>query len=168
MKRDTSNRYMSDEREILAMFARYCRGIDRLDEELVRSCYHDDSTDDHGVYTGPAWPFVEHCMVSHLKWRSTAHCIFNHTIDLAEDGTHARGEIYNVTYLFQADADVLDTWHGRYLDLYEKRDGEWRIKERVCVHEGTHSEPVAAMDIDAPSFRQGDFDRPSSNRPLGP
>ena len=147
---------------------RYCRGVDRLDEALMKSAYWPDATDDHGVFVGNAMEFAEMCMIAHLKWRSTSHCIFNHHIELDDDGIHARGEIYNVTYLFQADADVLDTWHGRYLDLYEKRDGEWRIKERVCVHEGTHSEPVAAMDIDAPSFRQGDFDRPSSNRPLGP
>ena len=83
-------------------------------------------------------------------------------------GERAPGEVYNVTYLFQRDADVLDTWYGRYLDRYEKRGEEWRIIERVCVHEGTTTEPVARMDIDAPSFRQGAFDRPSSGRPVGP
>ena len=147
---------------------RYCRGVDRLDEALMKSAYWEDATDDHGVYVGNAMTFVEMCMVSHLKWRSTSHSILNHAIELDDDGVHARGEIYNVTYLFQADADVLDTWHGRYLDRYEKRNGEWRIIERVCVHEGTTSAPVQAMDIDAPAFRQGNFDRPSSGRRLGP
>ena len=101
-------------------------------------------------------------------YKRQSHCIFNHHIELEDDGTHARGEAYNVTYLFQKDADVLDTWYGRYLDRYQKRGDEWRIIQRVCVHEGSTSEPVSAMEIDAPRFRQGAFDRPSNGRPIGP
>ena len=159
---------LSDIRCIIAVAQRYCRGVDRLDEALMKSAYWPEATDDHGVFVGNAWEFVEMCMVSHLRWRSTSHCIFNHHIELEDDATHARGEAYNVTYLFQKDADVLDTWYGRYLDRYEKRGDEWRIIERVCVHEGSTSEPVSAMEIDAPRFRQGVFDRPSSGRPIGP
>jgi Protein of unknown function (DUF3010) len=61
-------------------------------------------------------------MEGHLGWRSTMHCIFNHFIELDSDGIHARGELYNVTCLFRADSPILDTWHGRYLDEYEKRE----------------------------------------------
>ncbi len=147
---------------------RYCRGVDRLDEDEMKSAYWPEATDDHGVFVGNAHEFCEHCVVSHVRWRSTNHCILNHAIELEDDGFHARGEIYNVTYLFQRDADVLDTWHGRYLDFYEKRGDEWRILERVCVHEGTMSVPVNPMAIDASSFRQGAFDRPAESRPLGP
>ena len=50
---------------------------------------------------------------------------------------------------------MLDLWVGRYLDKYEKRGDEWRIIERVCVHEGTHSAPVNAMEFDTSNFRQG-------------
>ena len=147
---------------------RYCRGVDRLDEQLMKSAYWPDATDDHGVFVGNAMAFVELCMLSHLKWRSTNHCVFNHHIELGADGVHARGESYNVTYLFQKDADVLDTWHGRYLDLYEKRGDQWRILDRVCVHEGTHSQAVSTMAIDGAKFRQGSFDRPSAGRRVGP
>ncbi len=159
---------LSDIQEIREVAQRYCRGVDRLDEELMKSAYWPDATDDHGVYVGPAHPFVEHCMISHKKWRSTSHCIFNHHIEIDADGIGARGEIYNVTYLFGDEEDRLDTWYGRYLDRYEKRDDEWRIIERVCVNEGTTSAPVTPMQIDAAAFRQGSFDRPSVQRPLGP
>ena len=147
---------------------RYCRGVDRLDAELMKSAYWPEATDHHGVFVGNAMDFVDMCMTAHLHWRSTHHCIFNHSIELDPDGRHARGEIYNVTYLFQKDAPVLDTWHGRYLDVYEKRGAEWRILERVCVHEGSTSQRVDPMKMDAPKFRQGDFDRPSAGRPVGP
>ena len=146
---------------------RYCRGVDRLDLELMKSAYWPEATDDHGIFQGNAWEFCEMCMEAHLPWRSTSHCILNHAIELESTGERARGEIYNVTYLFQKDADMLDTWVGRYLDRYEKREGEWRILERVCVHEGSYSMPITAMAIDAAGFRQGAFDRPSTGRPLG-
>ena len=145
---------LSDLQLIQDCALRYCRGVDRLDVDLMKSAYWPDATDDHGVFVGNAMEFADMCMQAHLKWRSTNHCIMNHTIELDEDAIHARGEIYNVTYLFQDTADVLDTWHGRYLDLYQKRDGEWRIQERVCVHEGTHSEQVTSMNIAADTFRQ--------------
>ncbi len=138
---------------------RYCRGVDRLDEALMKSAYWPNATDNHGVCVGNAWEFSEMCMNAHLRWRTTDHCIYNHSIELDPDGEHARGELYNVTYLFQKDADVLDTWYGRYLDIYEKRDEEWRILERTCVHHGTKTETITAMAIDSGSFTQGDFDR---------
>ncbi len=159
---------LSDIQSIREVAQRYCRGVDRLDEALMKSAYWPEATDDHGVFSGNAMEFVEMCMVSHLRWRSTNHCIFNHHVELEADGIHARGEAYNVTYLFQKDDDVLDTWYGRYLDRYEKRGDQWRIIERVCVHEGTTSERIEPMAIDAPRFRQGSFDRPSAGRRLGP
>ncbi len=159
---------LSDLESIRDAALRYCRGVDRLDVELMKSAYWPEATDDHGVFVGNAWEFSELCMKSHLGWRSTNHCIFNHTIEFDSGGVRARGEIYNVTYLFQKEADVLDTWHGRYLDVYEKRADEWRILERVCVHEGTHSGPIEPMAIAASQFRQGSFDRASSGRRVGP
>jgi hypothetical protein len=148
---------------------RYCHGVDRLDPDSMRSAYWPDATDDHGTFVGNAHEFVAHCMTAHVRWRSTLHCITNHQIELDDDGVHARGEIYNVTYLFRADEPVLDTWWGRYLDDYEARDGEWRILRRVCVHEGNRSEALTAtMPIAADRFRPGSFDRPSAGRRLGP
>ena len=38
---------------------RYCRGIDRLDVELLKSCYHEDSWDDHGHYKGGGHAFAQ-------------------------------------------------------------------------------------------------------------
>ena len=147
---------------------RYARGVDRLDGECMKSAYWPDATDDHGVFVGNAWEFVDQCMTSHLPWRSTMHCIYNHQIEIDDDGVHARGEIYNVSYLFRAQTRELDTWFGRYLDRYEKRGDEWRIQHRVCVHEGSMTGAVEPMPIDSASFRPGSFDRPASGRPLGP
>ena len=138
---------------------RYSQGVDRLDEEKLKSAYWPDATDEHGSFVGSGHQFAEYCMTGHLKWRSTSHCIFNHSLELNPNGLKANGEVYNVSYLFQKDANVLDTWHGRYLDQYEKRENEWRIIHRVCVHEGTKTESIAPMELNTESFRQGTSDR---------
>ncbi len=141
---------------------RYCRGVDRLDFELMVSAYHDDATDDHGVFVGPARDLCARVVESHRRYDSTMHCVLNHAIDVIDDD-HASGEIYNVTYLVSTAENgsrQLDTWCGRYLDSYERRSGRWAIADRVCVHEWTRSEPLGpAMSIDARRFRPGSADR---------
>jgi len=147
---------------------RYSHGVDRLDGDCMKSAYWPEAIDDHGTFVGNAWEFVDHCMASHVRWRSTMHCVYNHLIEFDAGGTTARGEVYNVTHLFRADSSTVETWYGRYLDKYEERNGEWRIIHRVCVHEGNTSNAVVGMQLDAAKFRQGSFDRPTSGRPVGP
>ena len=48
-----------DEAEIRQVHIRYCRGIDRMDWALVRSCYHPDAIDRHGAYEGGVEGFIE-------------------------------------------------------------------------------------------------------------
>jgi hypothetical protein len=151
---------------------RYSYGVDRLDVEVMKSAYWPDATDDHGVFVGNAWQFCERVVSSHDRWAWTMHTIFNHRVEIDPDGRRARGEAYNVSYLF-TDGDPADrrlaTWFGRYLDEYECRDGEWRISHRVCVHHGDVAQPMPdAMGIDTSAFRQGTFDRPAGGRPIGP
>jgi len=159
---------LSDREAIRDVMFRYTHGVDRLDGDWMKSAFWPDAVDEHGPHVGSAWEFVDHCMESHVRWRSTMHCVFNHQIELEDDGVHARGEAYNVSYLFRADMPTAETWWGRYLDRYEKRDGEWRILHRVCVHEATRTLPASEMPLAWQSYRPGSFDRPSSGRPIGP
>ena len=143
---------------------RYCRGVDRLDADLMFSAYHEDATDDHGVFVGSARDLCTRVVQSHRRYDATMHCVLNHAIEFVDDTT-ATGEIYNITYLRQTvDGEVqLHTWWGRYVDRYERRDGRWAIAHRVCVHEWTRTEPAgAAMPIDAAKFRPGSSDRPTT------
>ncbi len=147
---------------------RYSRGVDRLDRETMRSAYWPDAIDEHGSYVGNAWEFCDHVVGSHDRWAFTMHAIFNHLVEV-DDDDHARGEAYNVSYLRRVDEGLLDVWFGRYLDRYERREGEWRIAHRVCVHEGDMTVDASTpMPIVADTFRQGGFDRPAAGRPIGP
>lgn len=147
---------------------RYSYGIDHLDAEVMKSAYWPDATDDHGRFVGNAWEFVDRVIHSHERYEWTMHVASNHRVEI-DDDARARGEIYSVCYLFHGEARLLDTWYGRYLDVYERRGDEWRIAERVCVHHGSTRQSVPDdMQIDTTPFRQGSFDRPSSRRPIGP
>jgi hypothetical protein len=46
-----------DKEAIRDCLMRYCHGIDRCDEDLVRRVYWPGATDDHGMFSGPASDF---------------------------------------------------------------------------------------------------------------
>jgi hypothetical protein len=75
---------------------RYCRGVDRLDRELMLSAYHDGATDDHGVFNGPATDLCARVVESHRRYEATMHCVLNHSIDVTDE-RHAAAEVYNIT-----------------------------------------------------------------------
>jgi hypothetical protein len=134
---DTGVAVLLAEREIERVLLRYCRGIDRLDEELIRSVYHDGATDDHGVYQGDGKAFAAF-IVPMLRdaYRSTTHAIHNCQIDV--DGDRADAETYCVAYHERVDEvgeRCLDVFACRYVDRFERRDGRWAIVQRVVVHD---------------------------------
>lgn len=122
-----------DRLEIRDVVARYARGVDRLDLDLVRSCYHPDAFDDHGLYRGDidgliAWLGGDAGLRSMER---TMHIIANHLVDL--HGDRATAETYCVAYHRVNGADM--TVGVRYVDRLERRDGRWAIVDRVVVHE---------------------------------
>jgi hypothetical protein len=50
---------LKDRQDILDCLMRYSRGVDRLDRELLRSAYHPDAVDDHGMFAGGRDAFVD-------------------------------------------------------------------------------------------------------------
>ncbi len=78
------------------MLYRYCRGIDRRDYELVRSCYHPDATDDHGGYQGGVDGFIDYIKAGLPRFEQTMHMIGNIPIDI--DGDVAQSEAYTLAF----------------------------------------------------------------------
>jgi ketosteroid isomerase-like protein len=140
--------------EIRDTLYRYCRGIDRCDFELVRSCYHPDATDDHGDYKGGVDGFIAHCQENLARFERTMHFLGNILVEV--DGTRARSEAYAIAHHHlrarktKPARDFL-VWF-RYVDDFEQREGEWRIAARVCAFEWSRIDPV----VDSPySFGDG-------------
>src|SRR5207253_3010770 len=88
--------------EITEVLYRYCRAIDRLDEELVRSCYHPDGVDEHGSFAGDIDQYIGWVFDLLRKYDSTFHIIGNVLIDLGPDRGSgpdtARSEAYGLAH----------------------------------------------------------------------
>ncbi len=124
-----------DRREIEDVVLRYCRGIDRLDLELVRACYHADATDSHGGFSGTRDEFVAWVEKLLARFESTMHFVGNSLIEIA--GDVAVAETYAIAFHRGRESrPSLNLMIGvRYVDRFEKRDGGWRIARRACVTE---------------------------------
>lgn len=136
---------VADRQEITDVIYRYCRGIDRCDDELVRSCYHPDATDDHGDFRGGVEDFIAYIGRGLPRFERTMHFIGNVLIE--PEGDVARVESYIVAYHRLARSRTKperDYIVGlRYVDDFERRAGEWRIAARVCVFEWSRIDPIA-------------------------
>ncbi len=131
-----------DRQAIRDVVLRYCRGIDRLDLDLVRSCYHPDATDDHGSFRGTRDEYVEWVGGMLSRFTGTMHLVANQLVEVDRDGDRAQSETYGVAYHHgdpPEDRRRNFTTGFRYVDRFERREGEWRIAARVAVREWTHT-----------------------------
>lgn len=127
-------RELKDREEIRDCLARYCRGVDRFDRELVLSVYHPDAIDEHGKFVGQREEFAEWAIGQHSEAHlSHQHCILNHTCDL--DGDVAHTETYFLFVAMNRKGKPVTMGGGRYVDRFEKRDGKWAIADRVCLRD---------------------------------
>jgi hypothetical protein len=151
--RDAGLQKLFDHHEIVNIVYKYCRGIDRRDEALLRSVYWEDAVEDHGImltgvddFVRMAMEIVETCVVTH-------HQIGNVLAQI--DGDQAKVESYvHLHHRIEgrpprrqwplqpapvpADQKGIFTdffCGGRYLDQMEKRNGSWRILRRKVAYD---------------------------------
>lgn len=136
MERDLAARIqeIEDRAEIYDCIMRYCRGIDRLDRDVLLSAYHPGALDDHGTFVGSIEDFANYVFDLHTTHQHrTQHHITNHRCKI--DGDVAFCESYYVFRSLNKAPPLYTTASGRYLDRMERRDGSWAIAARVCLVE---------------------------------
>ena len=127
--------------EIWDAIVSYTRGMDRLDPEFVISAFHPDAQDDHGTFCGNREELAETGMAMHGAENSkTHHFLTNHYCEL--DGETAHTETYFLYCGAQAKGPT-DVLGGRYLDDLERRNGDWKIANRLCFIEWSSALPEA-------------------------
>lgn len=130
--------------QIADVIYRYARGIDRMDFDLVRSCYHPDAYDDHGAFAGNVEAFISAVAQFLARWTATQHFMGNMLIEI--DGQRARAETYAVAYHRREDAEGNgkdDIMGVRYVDRFEQRNGLWKIAYRVVASEWRRVDTVS-------------------------
>jgi hypothetical protein len=136
-------RRLIDEREIRDVLARYCRGIDRMDADLVRSCYHDAAVDHHGSFHGNIDEYMLWVWRVLSRYTSTMHFLGNILVEFAPARAElaradlARAETYGIAFhRTDGGAPAGNLIVGfRFIDRFERRHGSWRIARRVATTE---------------------------------
>ena len=140
-----SLRSLLDRQQVKAVLARYCRGVDRLDAELLRSAFWPDAWDNHGRFSGNRDEFID-WVIPFLRdqYVSGSHLISNHLIELRDDV--ALSECYfDATYCYTSEGkDYTRQSRGRYIDRLERRGDQWRIARRTVVNDWARNDPVVA------------------------
>jgi SnoaL-like domain len=162
-----------DRSEIWQVMQRYARGLDRIDREIVRSCYFDDAIEDHGKFVGKVDDFIDWALKNSLMFIECHHALMNHSCEI--DGDDAHAETYYVfTGVLEKPPHLMTM--GRYIDHFQRRDGEWRIANRVTLNEKLFGLSDFSFGADLPSAYgpkealTGTRDRndPSYHRPVRP
>ena len=143
MQTNTDRKFQAflDKQEIAEVIYRLARSIDRIDENLMRSCFHPDATDDHGSFKGTAEEFVAWVIPVLKGMVATQHNICNMIIDV--DGDKAEAESYFIAHhrIEGKEGPMHVVAAGRYLDRLEKRMGNWRISHRHAIYDWSRNDP---------------------------
>jgi hypothetical protein len=135
-----------DKQAITEVIYRYGRSMDRLDRDLGRSVFWPEATADYHqqMYQGTGYGFIDMVMEAHPTFSAHSHQFSN--ILITVEGDTATSETYGDVTLRRLDEDgrCIDSRNlGRYVDRWEKRQGEWRIIERTYLHDFDQNGPSA-------------------------
>jgi len=118
----------------------YCRGIDRMDVDLMKSTYWSDSFDDHAIYVGGGHEYCEAAIAYKDRLHSVNHHVSNVLIRL--DGDRAERETRFFLVTVYKEPAVTTFKGGRYRDLCEKRGDEWRVLFRTVIWDWCDQRPT--------------------------
>ncbi|WP_340265864.1 nuclear transport factor 2 family protein [Sphingobium mellinum] len=135
--------------EITDVVHKFCRAADRSDLDAIPSLFHDGAVDNHAFYEGDVAGLVEWMRERHRNILNASHNVTNVLIEFAgEDralvesrvivclrysaaGAAAFAKAAGLAIAGDRPVDVLS--FGRYVDIFERRDGAWKIASRTAV-----------------------------------
>jgi len=128
-----------DKQDIYELTCRYTRGVDRFDKELVQSCFWSDATtvfplSADSAFKGKYSDYLEIDVETWKPYTAQQHYLCNHLSEIA--GDHALGETYQFSFYWKIpgnDPKLNSETSGRYIDRYERRNGEWWIIHREFI-----------------------------------
>jgi len=145
---DPQVRYLKDRKDIFDVLKRYTRGADRHEKDLVRSAFWPEATIGGGAQMTRD-QYVDWEENELAGYAAHQHHITGQTIDIEGDTAHV--ESYVVYFLVPRDrsADTVGPatlgkasakektrlGSGRYIERWERRNGDWKILVREYVED---------------------------------
>lgn len=147
-------RRLLDKDEIATTIHRWATAVGRCDWERVRLAFHDGALDAHGTFDGGIDHFVEWQKRHHDGIEQSVHFIGPvdvefASVDLAlaetyvtvyqrltKDAVQPRTDLLGIEMADYA-KPLMALLVGRYIDRFERRDGQWKIANRQAVFEWT-------------------------------
>lgn len=158
MDLDPRLKEMLDHHEIRTLLATYCHGCDRGDEVEMASVYAADSWDDHGPRKMDGRRFSIDTVEETLRVTTVVNHLLGQSL-ITVNGDEAGAETYflaTVTYPVRDDRpNSVNQLGGRYVDRLVRENGQWRIKDRVCVREWSISHPMERDWLAGRGFVEG-------------
>lgn len=124
---------LADREAIRDCLYRYSRGVDRCDEEMLRSAYWPDAHDDHLSFAGAREELIAWSLPILRGMDQSMHMIANIMIRIHGETADVESYYYGFHRITQDSRARDSIGSGRYVDTFERRDDEWRIIRRLVV-----------------------------------
>ncbi len=165
---DAAWRAMAGREQIRDCLARLARGEDRRDAGLIVGCFWPDAATDYGIFAGDFDAYLAWVVPGSDAIAVTQHILGQSLIIVEGDAARVETQV-SAYHRIDAGDGARDIWlGGRYLDVMERRAGDWRIAHRTMLYDWfrdcgpavdwTHG--LMGMPFSAPHFTgraQGDF-----------
>jgi hypothetical protein len=128
---------MTDREAITDQLYRYCRAMDRIDNELGYAVWHEDGTADYGsdIFQGTGRGFVDHVSKQHAQTLTHSHQLSNIVIEIDGDRAGSESSVTANLRIEQGGKLMQITVWSRYIDTWSKRDGRWAIDHRYTIND---------------------------------
>jgi hypothetical protein len=152
---------MLDREQIRCCIARLARGEDRREAALITASYWPDSVTDYGVFKGSFDEYLAWVVPGADAISNTQHYVGQSYTELDGDSAKVETQVISYHRIDYGGGDEHDTViGGRYLDVFEKRDGDWRIVSRNMLYDWYQdwgasidwSQGIMGMPFSAPHF----------------
>lgn len=119
----------------------HCRGLDRVDAQILLGCYWPEAEVDYGGFKGLAETFCN-LIVEALpaSYELTQHKVGNTLVEVK--GYSARSESYVTAYHLMHGGQQEMIFSGRYLDRFQMRDDCWKILHRTVVMDWSRTSTI--------------------------